>query len=128
MHFRFPLSPHRVSFPLSLLFVFVLHLAWPLNSKGVCPVPKIRVNGEFFKASAVFVGKVTSVRVVPDRGNDLGGWLYRLRVEDTFRGPVRDELTVFTENASARFPLEVNREYLLFAYKWGARVANRQLR
>jgi hypothetical protein len=117
MDFRLPLPQLRVSLLLFLLFLVLLYLFLPPLGLAVCPVPQIKANGEFFKAYVVFVGTVLSIRTVPDKGNDLGGWFYRLRVQETFRGPVRGELTVFTENSSVRFPLELKRDYLLFAYK-----------
>jgi hypothetical protein len=93
-----------------------LGAAWPRPLAAYCPVPEIRANGEFFKARVVFVGTVLSVRKVPDTDNDLGGWFYRVRVNEIFRGLARDEFTVYTEDSDARFPLEKHQKYLLFAY------------
>lgn len=111
---RLPMPLLRVSLPL-LLASFYLSL--PPLGLAVCPIPQIRANGEFFKADVIFIGRVVSIRRVPDKDNDLGGWFYRLRVKETFRGSVRSELSVITEDSSARFPLELRRQYLLFAYK-----------
>jgi hypothetical protein len=122
MNSNFPLPPLRISFPLFVSFLVALEFFLPSPGLAVCPVPKVQANGEFFKANVVFVGRVLSIRTVPDRGNDLGGWLYRLRVEELFRGPVRDDFSVFTENSSGRFPLELDHEYLLFAYKQNHRL------
>jgi hypothetical protein len=65
---------------------------------------------------------VLSIHKTPDTDRDVGGWFYRLRVEQIFRGPVRNQLTVFTEDSSIRFPLEKNRQYLLFAHRHHKRL------
>jgi hypothetical protein len=122
MNFCFPLRSLRVPFSFSVLFLVALELSFSPSGSAVCPVPEIKANGEFFKANVVFVGRVLSIRTVPDKGNDLGGWFYKLRVEELFRGPVAQEITIFTENSSARFPLAFKREYLLFAYKQNRRL------
>jgi hypothetical protein len=118
----FPLQPLRISFPLFVLLLVALELSLSPSGSAVCPVPQMKANGEFFKANVVFVGRVLSIRTVSDKGDDLGGWFYQLRVEESFRGPVIQEITVFTENSSARFPLELKREYLLFAHKQSHRL------
>lgn len=83
-----------------------------LPASGFCPPPHPRVSAEFFKSDAVFVGTVVSEHTQQDDG----GWFYRLRVQKIYRGPVRKSITVYTENSSGRFPLDVGRQYLLFAY------------
>lgn len=81
---------------------------------GVCGQPHPRVCTEFYDSDAVFTGTVAAVRTVYT--NDLiDGWYYRMKVAKTFRGPSGPFIEVFTENASARFPLEKGRRYLLFA-------------
>ncbi len=88
---------------------------------AVCPQPHPRVCAEFFKSSPVFVGTVVSKRTVPYEGDFLDGWIYRLRVHRLFRGPTGNFVEVFTENSSARFPLDVGQRYLLFAERYGGR-------
>jgi hypothetical protein len=85
-----------------------------------CPVPEIKANGEFFKADFVFTGEVLSQRYV-EHGDD-SGWYYRIRLLKILKGPALKEVTVYTEDASNRFPLEVGRDYLLFAYRWNGTV------
>lgn len=77
-----------------------------------------RVCAEFFVADAVLTGKVISVRYLPQGlpGHDPG-WLYGLKVLRMYRGPAQAVVKVYTENNSARLPLEKNRTYLLFAYR-----------
>jgi hypothetical protein len=49
------------------------------------------------------------------------GWFYTLSVQKTFRGSSSKTIEVYTENANARFPLEVGKQYLLFANKFRGR-------
>lgn len=91
-------------------------------SSAYCPVPGIRANGEFFKSDVVLIGTVLSIRESPDTDDDVGGWFYRMRVEEIFRGPIRKVISVHTENSSARFPLQKGQKYLLFAYLKNGRL------
>ena len=121
MFLRLPSSFARFSFPLVFLIIAAT-LSHPSVSSANCPVPEIRANGEFFKSDAVFVGTVLSIRETPDTDNSVGGWFYRMKVEEMFRGRLRKEITVYTENSSNRFPLEKAQKYLLFAYKQHGRL------
>jgi hypothetical protein len=91
-------------------------------SRAYCPVPGIRANGEFFKSDVVLIGTVLSIRESPATDDDVGGWFYRMRVEEIFRGPIRKVISVHTRNSSARFPLEKGQKYLLFAYLENGRL------
>jgi len=102
----------KKTFSVASLIVAACLLLSAVPADAVCPVPQLRANGEFFKRDVVFTGTVISVRYDE---RDVGGWFYRLRVQKVFRGPVRAEFTVFTENSSGRFPLENGQSYLLFA-------------
>lgn len=86
---------------------------------ALCPHPNIKANGEFFKADLVFTGEVLSQRYV-ERG-DNAGWYYRIRLLHVLKGPTLKEVTVYTEDEVSRFPLEIGRDYLLFAYRGGGR-------
>jgi len=96
----------------ALLLCGVCFFLSAVPASAVCPVPQIPANAEFFKRDIVFSGTVVS-EGYDDR--DVGGWFYRVRVLKVFRGPVRAEFTIYTENSSGRFPLEKGQAYLLFA-------------
>ena len=93
-----------------------------LPTEAVCPKPDPKVCSEFFKSDAVFIGKVESHRTLPPKGSYYDGWLYHLRVRRVFRGTLGETVDVFTENSSGRFPLQVSREYLLFASQGEGRL------
>lgn len=116
-----PSASSRIPFLPVFLFLAAT-LSHPPVTSAYCPVPEIRANGEFFKSDAVFIGTVLSIRETPDSEKEVGGWFYRMNVEEIFRGPASKVITVYTENSSARFPLEKGRKYLLFAYKQNGRL------
>jgi hypothetical protein len=96
-----------------------------LPSSAFCMQPNPTVVCEFLNSDAVFVGTVISARDEPSmRKGDVApeGWIYRLTVQRLFRGPNSKIIEVYTENASARFPLEVGKQYLLFAERFRGRL------
>jgi len=93
-------------------------LFFALPSFGVCLEPEQTVACEFLNSDAVFVGTVTSAQTVPPRSKSPDEWVYDLAVQELFRGPRRKTIEVITENNSGRFPLDVGKKYLLFAYKF----------
>jgi len=109
-----------------LLLVPLGVLSTALPTGAVCLVPAPKVCAEFFKSAAVFTGIVVSEHeVTPPSGGDEDadeGWLFRLRVRQAFRGASPGELEVFTGNNSGGRRLEVDREYLLFAFQRNGRL------
>lgn len=81
---------------------------------GFCFAPHPSVACQFLNSDAVFTGKVISVRPVEDRGF-TDGWYYQLSVIQLFRGPQKKVIEVYTGNDSGRYPLDLGKEYLLFA-------------
>ncbi len=94
-----------------------------LPSLGWCPPPKPTVACDFLNSDAVFVGTVITTRAVRTIGEEIDGWLYDLSVQEVFRGPRTRTIEVFTENTNGRFPLEVGKQYLLFAGELDGRLA-----
>jgi len=72
------------------------------------------VAADFADTEAVFVGKAVAAQDAPVLCGD-GGWTYLLDVKRVFRGNLGKTIEVSTENNSGRYPLEVGKEYLLFA-------------
>lgn len=81
---------------------------------GVCREPHPTVACDFLNSDAVFSGKVLSTRTV----NDGDAFEYRVSVLRLFRGPHNDVIDIYTGNDSGGYRLELNREYLLFAYTY----------
>jgi hypothetical protein len=71
------------------------------------------------EAYAVVIGTVVGVKEgpAPFEGEEGEGTVYQLRVGETLRGHRRKTFALFSENTSARFPMEVGRTYLVFVHK-----------
>jgi len=105
---------HRVLW--GLLGSVILICVTAISVLAVCEQPHPRVCTEFYDSAAVFSGEVMTVRdQVYSGGGPPAGWFYRVRVQQSFRGPTGPVIEVYTENSSARFPLRKGRNYLLFA-------------
>jgi hypothetical protein len=97
----------------------------PTSAFGYCQQPHANVACEFLNSDAVFVGTVISVRDEPPMRSGDGspdGWIYALTVQRLFRGPSSERIEVYTENANARFPMEIGKQYLLFAANFHRRL------
>ena len=106
----------------ALSLISVQMVLFILPASAVCRLPHPKVNAEFFKRDAVFVGTVLAERDTPVRGNEYDGWIYKLSVRRVFRGSVKHSVEVFTENSSGRYPLERGKTYLLFATSYAGRL------
>ena len=84
-------------------------------ARGVTLKPEPRLCTEFFRSDLVFSGKVISATRAKEDKDGIGGWDYRIQVENMFRGEPQEFVTVFTENSSGRYMLKMQHEYLLFA-------------
>lgn len=121
-------QPRRIScrYPVRTTLLPLVRIVPPLllftiSVWAVCSQPPPRVCTEFFDSDAVFTGTVIALRSdpdPPDSESGSSGWFYRLRVQQSFRGPTERAIEVYTGNDSARYRLELGRSYLLFARKW----------
>lgn len=97
----------------------VLLAGWAL---AFCLQPHPRVCNEFFKSDAIFTGTVIAETPVHAEGESIDGWVYRLRMKRSYRGPEQKIIEVFTANDTGRLPLEVGETYLLFARSYEGRL------
>lgn len=77
------------------------------------------VAREYRESTFVFVGTVIAERQQPaeqDRRGFLDGTTYTVREDEHFKGPTRKNVTLFSENSTSRYPMEVGQRYLVFAY------------
>ena len=94
-----------------LFFCCSSALFFAIPAFGFCFQPNPSVSCEFLNSDAVFAGKVIQVRTVAGEG-----WYYKLHVLQLFRGPDTEVIEVYTGDDSGGYPLELGREYLIFAY------------
>jgi hypothetical protein len=84
--------------------------------------PNVTVQEEIPEADFIVIGTVTNRRIVVDTVEDPEGYeaeLFQVEIEDVIRGTPPDHamkpyLTIYEENASSRFGMEVGVRYLLF--------------
>lgn len=97
-----------------LAFLCCLITFFSAPAFGFCFRPHASVACDFLNNDAVFTGRVISTRAVVGGGYFVG-YYYRLRVFRVFRGPRKKVIEVYTANDSARYPLDMNGKYLIFA-------------
>ncbi len=95
------------------------------TAHAVCSEGRPSVKKEYGSSQAVIIATVTHQNPVPETrdGSVYEGTNYRLKVDRVFRGRFLSGPTIFSENSSGRFPMEVNRKYLLFIYQQGGRYS-----
>ena len=79
----------------------------------------IPLEKELDTADVVAIGTVVSEKRVPESSPEAydDGSVYRFRIEETLRGHRYKTLDLFSENTSARFPMDIGRRYLVFVTK-----------
>ena len=81
---------------------------------AVCLNGHPSVEQEYRQSGLVFVGRVTAATAVAETKSFYEGTRYTIRVDEVFRGRRRRTITVFSENSSGRFPMEIGVAYLVF--------------
>ena len=91
---------------------------------GVCVNGHPSVKDEYSNAAYVLTVVVATANAVPqsEDGKDLSGTDYKLRSLHVLKGYPPETFTVFSENSSGRFPMDVKKRYLVFVYREGGRL------
>jgi hypothetical protein len=91
---------------------------------GVCVNGHPSVKDEFSNAEYVLTAVVTAASEVPQSkdGQDFSGTDYKLRSLHVLKGYPPETFTVFSENSSGRFPMDMKKRYLVFVYREGGRL------
>jgi hypothetical protein len=93
-----------------------------VNTRFVCVVGNPTVPEEYH-LRRVFVGTVLSERYEPPtKYFDQEGTTYTVRVDEPIRGQLLRTIRIFSENTSARWPMQVGTKYLLFVYRDSGRA------
>ena len=98
----------------------VLLLVMGRQAFAYCLAPQLLVSDEYYVSQLVFTGVVLSERHVVDPDDVIGsytGTYYRLRVNKWYRGTHVDYVTLYSENTTARFEMELHHRYVVFANK-----------
>jgi hypothetical protein len=86
---------------------------------AACLLDDYSVRAEYARSTAIVTGRVVSERSVPDGSAPagVGGTMYQIAVQESFRGTLHGTVEVFSENSSGRFPMLKGKAYLLFLYR-----------
>jgi hypothetical protein len=86
------------------------------HSFAFCFAPQLHVSDEFYVSDLVLTGTVLYAENVVDPTDPKGvtGTFYTMEVDATFRGKAPRLLKLYSENSTARFPMELHRRYVLF--------------
>jgi len=109
----------------ALLSVASLVLVGSVNPPGrrvprfFCSADSVTLRSEWDRSAFVLVGVARTARSHKATSNDLGGTDYVVRPTEVLRGRIDDELWIYSEDDSGRFPLKLGRRYLLFVYRQG---------
>jgi hypothetical protein len=84
-----------------------------------CFAPQLRVSDEYFISDLVLTGTITASRniVDPTDPDGMTGTFYTVQMDKVYRGKAPKSLRVYSENSTARFPMETHKPYLLFLTK-----------
>ncbi|MFY9741271.1 MAG: hypothetical protein WA252_09395 [Candidatus Sulfotelmatobacter sp.] len=93
-------------------------LLWSAVASAACVNGHPTVQNEYGFSTFVLIGKVVGSQAVPMSvdGYFLDGNTFKLVPVRVFKGNVKRSIVLFSENSSGRFPMQVGKKYLVFAY------------
>jgi len=94
----------------------------PTFTFAACPNGYPTIAGEYKSSLMVFVGKVVARAATPAEGDFYDGDTYTVIPVRVLKGHPGGGIDLFSENSTGRFPMRMNREYLLFVYQDGGRL------
>jgi hypothetical protein len=92
---------------------------------AACLLDDYSLKAEYARSAAVVRATVVSERTVPDAPtpDSVGGVVYTVNVQESFRGKLRGTVEVFSENSSGRFTMAKESAYVLFLYREKGRLS-----
>jgi hypothetical protein len=99
--------------------ILVLLLAMTSLGLAACPDGHPSVENEFTKSELVATVQVIGSKHIPapSNGEFNDGTYYKLRLIDGLKGNPPATFTVFDENDSGRFDMDMHRKYVIFVYE-----------
>jgi hypothetical protein len=84
-----------------------------------CQSDRISLNQELHNAGSTMVATVQAAVPVPDSSFHMDGIDYIVHVDRVIKGRLidRDVVDIFSENSSAKFPMQTGKQYLLFVHR-----------
>ncbi len=84
---------------------------------AACPNGWPTISDEYNDSAMVLVGNVVAHTSTSAKGDFYDGDTYTVVPVRTFKGNPGARINLFSENTSGRFPMNVNRDYVLFVYE-----------
>ncbi|MBI3902578.1 MAG: hypothetical protein HY306_06495 [Nitrosomonadales bacterium] len=69
---------------------------------------------EYQRSELVFIGTVLKKDKIPEAGNFIVGTRYLVHVKEILKGKPKQRFSLYSENTSSRFPMEIGQNYLVF--------------
>src|ERR1700757_4469097 len=89
---------------------------------AACPNGWPTISDEYNDSVMVLVGKVVAHAATPAEGDFYDGDTYIVVPVRVLKGHLGARTHLFSENSTGRFPMRMNRDYLLFVYQDGGRL------
>lgn len=107
------------------LWLVVALLAGSSRVGAACLLSDYSVNAEYQRSAWVVVADAQSQEAISENEamRELGGVQYTLKVIEVLKGATISTISVFSENSSGRFPLEIGKRYLLFLHEQQGRLS-----
>lgn len=112
------MSWHR-SWIFCIVSALAVLIACVTQAHAFCFAPQLRVSDEYFVSNLVLTGTVIGEQNVYDLTDKeyILETIYSIRVDSVFRGHPPTILKVHSENATDRYPMDLNQQYVLFLTK-----------
>lgn len=97
-------------------------ILWSSLASAACPNGYPTISEEYRSSVMVLIGKVVAHAATPAEGDFYDGDTYTVIPLRVLKGSPGSKVDLFSENSTGRFPMDMNREYLLFVYEEGGRL------
>jgi len=94
-------------------------IACVTHAHAFCFAPQLRVSDEYFVSNLVLTGTVIREQNIYDPADKeyILETIYSIRVDSVYRGHPPTILKIHSENATGRYPMDLNQQYVLFLTK-----------
>ena len=83
-----------------------------------CQGDRLTVKEELHDSAAAIVGTVQSAQFIPESSDHVDGVQYVVRIDRLIHGKAANQtaVTIFSENTTGKFPMQIGKQYLLFVH------------
>ncbi|MGI8771708.1 MAG: hypothetical protein ACR2JE_09745 [Acidobacteriaceae bacterium] len=87
-----------------------------------CQSNRLTVKEELHDSASAIVGTVQSAQFIPESSEHVDGVRYTVHIDRLIHGKTasqnasQDAVIIFSENDTAKFPMQIGKQYLLFVH------------